>query len=158
MSSKLRIFLKLCSVQSLVVTSNYVSGRIPHIFPEPERFIPERWSRENEEKPPTFSSLPFGFGPRMCVGQCCMSIYSHIDCQMIGISCGYINYMYCSQFSKCLVLPETNFVRLMTHHIAPCPFIVLLRTSVQMSLAVICLGGRVLQGRWVILTYNVYQH
>ena len=23
-----------------------------------------------------------------------MSIYSHIDCQMIGISCGYINYMY----------------------------------------------------------------
>ena len=54
--------------QSLVVSVDLVSGRLPHIFPEPERFKPERWSRENKNTPPVFSSLPFGFGPRMCVG------------------------------------------------------------------------------------------
>jgi len=45
-------------------------GKMPHIYPEPERFLPERWSRENKETlPNVFSFLPFGFGVHMCVGE-----------------------------------------------------------------------------------------
>ena len=47
-----------------------VMGRMSQNFPEPERFLPERWSRENKDKLPNmFASLPFGFGTRMCVGE-----------------------------------------------------------------------------------------
>ncbi|XP_046343920.2 cytochrome P450 3A9-like [Haliotis rufescens] len=38
------------------------------LFPEPDRFIPERFSKENKEKRPYYSYLPYGHGPRMCVG------------------------------------------------------------------------------------------
>ena len=45
-------------------------GRISQNFPEPECFLPERWSRENKDKLPNmFASLPFGFGARMCLGE-----------------------------------------------------------------------------------------
>ena len=43
-------------------------GRLPQLFPEPDRFKPERWSTGAEDTPNVFASLPFGFGPRMCVG------------------------------------------------------------------------------------------
>ena len=47
-----------------------VMGRLSQNFPEPERFLPERWSRENKDTLPNmFASLPFGFGTRMCVGE-----------------------------------------------------------------------------------------
>ncbi|PSN42151.1 hypothetical protein C0J52_18993 [Blattella germanica] len=41
-------------------------------FPEAKKFIPERWTKENpfpDKKPHGFVSLPFGFGPRMCIGR-----------------------------------------------------------------------------------------
>ena len=40
----------------------------PGFFPQPENFDPERFSRErkNNIKPGTF--LPFGMGPRQCLG------------------------------------------------------------------------------------------
>jgi len=45
-------------------------GKMPHIYPEPECFLPDRWSRENKDTLPNmFSFLPFGFGARMCVGE-----------------------------------------------------------------------------------------
>jgi len=47
-----------------------VMGRMSQYFPEPERFLPERWSRENKDTLPNmFASLPFGFGTRMCLGE-----------------------------------------------------------------------------------------
>ena len=47
-----------------------VMGRMSEYFPEPDRFLPERWSRENKDTLPNmFASLPFGFGTRMCVGE-----------------------------------------------------------------------------------------
>ncbi|KAK9509624.1 hypothetical protein O3M35_006892 [Rhynocoris fuscipes] len=37
-------------------------------YPEPEKFIPERFSKENRNDIHKFTFLPFGEGPRMCMG------------------------------------------------------------------------------------------
>ena len=50
-------------------------GRLPQYFPEPESFMPERWSKENSKKPHSFAFLPFGFGPRICPGESCKLNY-----------------------------------------------------------------------------------
>ena len=42
------------------------------LFKDPVSFIPERWNKGVEDKIHPFSSLPFGFGPRSCYGECTM--------------------------------------------------------------------------------------
>ena len=55
--------------QTYVVMSNFGMGRLLYLFPEPEDFKPERWEKSSIDLPHQFASLPFGFGPRMCVGR-----------------------------------------------------------------------------------------
>ncbi|XP_059612328.1 cytochrome P450 9e2-like [Phlebotomus argentipes] len=40
----------------------------PKYFPNPSRFEPERFSDENKDKITPFTYLPFGVGPRNCIG------------------------------------------------------------------------------------------
>jgi cytochrome P450 len=51
--------------EGLVVLSPFVTHRHPDLFPNPARFQPERW---NQIKPGPYEYMPFGAGPRMCIG------------------------------------------------------------------------------------------
>ncbi|KAF7286470.1 hypothetical protein GWI33_005109 [Rhynchophorus ferrugineus] len=42
--------------------------RNPLFYPNPERFDPERFNEENKSKLVTFTYMPFGTGPRICIG------------------------------------------------------------------------------------------
>jgi cytochrome P450 len=46
----------------------YITHRHPKWWPEPESFRPERFAPENSASRPRYAYLPFGAGPRTCVG------------------------------------------------------------------------------------------
>jgi len=50
---------------SMVVLSPLVTHHMESIYPKPERFRPARWEGR---KPSIFEFLPFGAGPRLCLG------------------------------------------------------------------------------------------
>lgn len=61
----------LLSLQTNVVTQNQVSCRLKEFFPEPEKFLPERWLKGHPlfKQSHPFLLIPFGHGPRSCVAR-----------------------------------------------------------------------------------------
>jgi cytochrome P450 len=51
-----------------VMYSIYLTQRDPKYWPDPDSFFPERFDRTSNKKPVAFSYLPFGGGPRTCIG------------------------------------------------------------------------------------------
>lgn len=54
---------------SYLVASPYVSHRIPELFPDPERFDPDRFGPGREEDKKPYALLTFGAGKHRCLGQ-----------------------------------------------------------------------------------------
>ncbi|CAN5646305.1 cytochrome P450 [soil metagenome] len=48
---------------------SWASHRLPEFFPDPEAFIPERFTRERKAALPRGAYVPFGGGPRICIGK-----------------------------------------------------------------------------------------
>jgi cytochrome P450 len=48
---------------------SWASHRIPEVFPEPEAFIPERFTRGRKAALPRGAYVPFGGGRRICIGK-----------------------------------------------------------------------------------------
>jgi cytochrome P450 len=48
---------------------SWASHRLPEVFPDPELFIPERFTRERKTALPRGAYIPFGGGRRICIGK-----------------------------------------------------------------------------------------
>ncbi|XP_070561250.1 cytochrome P450 10-like [Ptychodera flava] len=55
----------------VLVRALTIAGMLPEYCPEPDKFQPERWLRENRglHRLSPLLVLPFGYGPRMCLGR-----------------------------------------------------------------------------------------
>ena len=52
-----------------IMHSSWISHRLPDVFPEPDRFIPERFAPEARRALPKGAYIPFGGGQRICIGK-----------------------------------------------------------------------------------------
>lgn len=53
---------------TVVMVPNFVLHQDPELWPEPEEFRPERFSKKNKDSINPYTYLPFGTGPRNCIG------------------------------------------------------------------------------------------
>lgn len=63
---------------SLVFISPYVMHHLPQYFPNPDKFEPERFLPEREKALPKFAYMPFGGGPRICIGNAFALMEAHL--------------------------------------------------------------------------------
>ncbi|MDQ6779090.1 MAG: cytochrome P450 [Actinomycetota bacterium] len=52
-----------------VMHSSWVTHHLPEVFPDPEAFVPERFTPEARRAIPRGGYLPFGGGQRICIGK-----------------------------------------------------------------------------------------
>ncbi len=52
-----------------LIVSPYVAHRLPDIWEQPEAFVPERFTPEATQVRSPYAYIPFGAGPRQCIGR-----------------------------------------------------------------------------------------
>lgn len=55
--------------RTVVFMSQWVTHRDARWFPDPDRFLPDRWTPEFRAGLPKLAYFPFGAGPRQCIGE-----------------------------------------------------------------------------------------
>jgi cytochrome P450 len=65
---KVTIAGEMLPKQTVIIINIYGVQRDGRFFENPKAFIPERFSAENEKRIPKYAYLPFGGGPRVCIG------------------------------------------------------------------------------------------
>jgi len=64
--------------------SQWLIHRDTRFFHRPEEFIPERWLDGLQDRLPRFAYIPFGGGPRICIGNALASMESILAIAMIA--------------------------------------------------------------------------
>lgn len=54
---------------TMLLMCQYVTHHDARWFPDPERFLPERWGSESASKLPKIAYFPFAAGPHVCIGE-----------------------------------------------------------------------------------------
>jgi cytochrome P450 family 6 len=54
----------------------------PQYFPDPDTFNPDRFSEDNKHNIQPFTYMPFGSGPRHCIGK---KLYLYTDFSLLAI-------------------------------------------------------------------------
>lgn len=62
--------------ETKVLIPTFALHHDPKYFPDPEKFDPERFSSENKAQIIPGTYLPFGDGPRICIGKFCVFKFS----------------------------------------------------------------------------------
>lgn len=62
-----------------VMYSIYLAHRHPDHWPDPDEFRPERFHHATREAPPPFTYLPFGGGPRNCIG----AVFAQVEARVL---------------------------------------------------------------------------
>jgi cytochrome P450 len=62
----------------VVLLAPYTLHRREEYFPEPEKFDPERFTPEREKQLPRYAFVPFGAGPRICLGMYFAMMEGHL--------------------------------------------------------------------------------
>lgn len=66
------IIFQLLFSQTQLEMNNFVMAMLPEYFASPERYLPERWIKgASKQAIHPYIMIPFGHGPRMCVGKRC---------------------------------------------------------------------------------------
>jgi cytochrome P450 len=68
---------------ALIIISPYVVHRRPDFWEDAANFIPARFSSETEGKRHRFAYIPFGGGPRLCIGSNFAAVEAHLIMAMI---------------------------------------------------------------------------
>jgi cytochrome P450 family 3 subfamily A len=99
----------------LITIPIYALHRDPEIYPNPDEFDPERFSDENKRKRENESFMPFGAGPRNCIGMrfaltevkllltSVLSKYNFQPCDQTPVIIYSFMYLSLNFFLKCLV-------------------------------------------------------
>jgi cytochrome P450 len=69
---------------SIVVVAPWLLHHDERWWPEPLTFRPERWVGDEQERRPRYAFLPFGGGPRVCIGE----PFARLEATMIVASIG----------------------------------------------------------------------
>ena len=57
-------------------------------YPDPDKFDPERFNEENSKSRPHYAHIPFGEGPRICIGNIILFSYLKTNLKYAGLRFG----------------------------------------------------------------------
>jgi cytochrome P450 len=69
---------------AMIYVSLYATHRLPQIWPEPDKFDPERFAPEADRGRPRFAFIPFAAGHRNCIGASAAAVETKLAAALLA--------------------------------------------------------------------------